>query len=102
MNDREVESCPTRACRQPGDHYGRAERALSLYSSGLGAHSGRHPEGFRACWNPIGTVSCRSPTANGPHVLVIRPSVWPAPPVSPPSPGANGEAGPRWLGLLGC
>ena len=29
-----------RALRQPGDHYGRAERALSLYSPGLGAHSG--------------------------------------------------------------
>ena len=102
VRDEEVESCPKRARHHPGDHYGRAERALSLYSPGLGAHSGRHLSGFRLCWNPSGTVSDRSPAANGLHVLIIRPSVRSAPLVSPQSPGANEETGPRWVGLLGC
>ena len=51
VREGEVESCPKRAHRQPDDHYGWVGRALSLYSSGLEAHSGRHlgvprPAGF--------------------------------------------------------
>ena len=91
----EVERCPKRAHRQPDDRYGRAGRALSLYSPGLGAHSGRHLGDSRACWTLSGSVSGHSPAVKGPHVLVIRPSVGPALPVSPPSPGANEETGPR-------
>ena len=94
VSDGEVESCPKRARHQPNDHYGRVGRALSLYSPGLGAHSGRHLWGPRACWTPSGFVSGLSPTVNGLHVLVIRPSVGPAPPVSPPFPSANGGIGP--------
>ena len=55
-----------------------------------------------ACWTLSGFIGGRSPVVNGPHVLVIRLSVGPAPPVSPPSPGASGGTGPRWVGLLGC
>ena len=40
VNDVEVESCTKKAHRQPDDRYGRARRALSLYSPGPGAHSG--------------------------------------------------------------
>ena len=98
----EVESCPKRARHQPDDHYGRAGRALSLYSPGLGAHSRRHLWGSRACWTLSGFVGDRSPSVNGPHVSVIRPSVGPASPVLPPSPGTSGGTGPRWVGLLGC
>ena len=101
VSDGEVESCPKRARHHLDDHYGRAGRALSLYSPGLGAHSGRHLRGSRACWTLIRFVGGRSPAVNGPHVLVIRPSVGPTPPVLPPSPGASGGTGPRWVGLLG-
>ena len=97
-----MESCLKRARHQPDDHYGRVGRALSLYSPGLGAHSGRHLGGSRACWTLSGSVGGRFPTANSPPVLVIWPSVGPAPPASPPSPGASGGTGPRWVGLLGC
>ena len=91
----EVESYPKRAHRQPDDRYGRAGRALSLSSPGPRAHSGQHLRDSRACWTPRESVSGRSPTVNGPHVLVIRPSVEPALPVSPPSPRASEETGPR-------
>ena len=97
-----MESCPKRTRHQPDDHYGQVGRALSLYSLGLGAHSGRHLWGSRACWTLSGFVSGNSPAVNGPYVLVIRPSVGPAPPVSPPFPGASGGIGPRWVDLLGC
>ena len=99
VSDGEVESCPKRARHQLDDHYGRA---LFLYSPGLRAHSGRHLGGSRACWTLSGFVGGRSLTVNGPHVLVIRPSVEPAPLVSPPSPGAIGGTGSRRVGLLGC
>ena len=102
VSDGEVESCPKRAHHQPDDHYGQAGRALSLYSPGLGAHSRRNLGGSRACWTLRGFIGGFSPVVNGPHVLIIRPSVGPAPPVSPPSPGASGVTGPRWVGLLGC
>ena len=41
-----MESCPKRARHQPDDHYGWVGWALSLYSPGLEAHSGRHLGGF--------------------------------------------------------
>ena len=97
-----MESCPKRARHQPDDHYSQVERALFLYSPGLGAHSRRHLWGSRACWTLSGFVSSRSFTVNGSHVLLIQPSVGPAPPVSPPFPSANGGTGPRWVDLLGC
>ena len=102
VSDGEVESCPKRARRQPDDHYGRVGRALSFYSPGLEAHSGRSLGGSRACWILSGFIGGRSPVVNGPPVLIIRPSVEPAPPVSPPSPGSSGGTSPRWVGLLGC
>ena len=101
VGDGEVESCPKRARHQPDDHYGRVGGALSLYSPGLGAHSGRHLRGSRACWTLSGFIGGCFPTANGQLVLVIRPSVGPAPPASPPSLGASGGTGSRWVGLLG-
>ena len=102
VRDGEVESCPKRARHQPDDHYGRGGRALSLYSLGLEARSGRHLGGSRACWTLSGFVGGRSLAVNGPHVFVIRQSVGPTPPVLPPSPGTSGGTGPRWVGLLGC
>ena len=95
VSDGEVESCPKRARHQPDDHYSRVGGALSLYSPGLGAHFGLHLGGCRACWTPIGFVGGRFPATNGPPVLVIRPSVEPAPPALPPSSDANGGTGPR-------
>ena len=102
MSDREEENCPKRARHQPDDHYGWVGRALSLYFPGLEAHSGRHLGGSWACWILSGFVGGRSLAINGPPILVTRPSVGPAPPVSPPSPSASGGTGPRWVGLLGC
>ena len=102
VSDVEVESCPKRARHQPDDHYGRVGGALSLYSPGLGAHSGRHLGGPRACWTLRGFVGGRFPAANGLPILIIRPSVGPAPPASPPFPSAGGGIGPRWVGLMGC
>ena len=102
VSDGEMESCPKRARHQPDDHYGWVGRALSFYLPGLGAHSERHLWGSRACWTLSGFVSGRSPVVNGPHVLVIRSSVGPTPPVLPPSPGASGETCPRLVDLLGC
>ena len=89
-----MESCPKRTLHQQGDHYGRVGRALFPYSLGLRVHSRRHLGGYGACWTPSGSVSGRSPVVSGSHVLVIRPFVWPAPPASPPSPGASEETGP--------
>ena len=97
-----MESYPKRTRHQHGDHYGRAGRALFPYSPRLRVHSGRHLGGYRVCWTPSRSVSGCSPTVNGSHILVIRPSVWPAPLVSPPSPSASEEIDPRWVGLLGC
>ena len=54
--------------------------------------------GCRACWSLGGSVSLRSPVVSDLHVHVIRPFVWPAPPASPPSPGASGETDLRWVG----
>ena len=102
VSDEEVESCVKRTHHRPNDHYDREERAPFPYSPRLELHAGRHPVGCRPCWSPSGSVSVLSPTVSGPHVLVIRSSVWPAPPASPPSPGANEEIGPRWVSLLGC
>ena len=96
-----MESCPKRARYQPDDHYGRVGGALSLYSPGLGAHSGRHLRGSWAYWTLSGFTNGRFPAANGPPILIIRPSVGPTPPASPPSPGTSGGTGPRWVGLSG-
>ena len=102
VSDGEVESCLKRARHQPDDFYGRVGGALSLYSPRLGAHYGRRLGGSRACWTLSGLIGDRFPAVNGPPVLVTRPSVGPAPLVSPPSPGTSGGTGPRWVGLLGC
>ena len=102
VSDGEVESCPKRVRHQPDDHYGRVGGVISLYSPGLGAHFGQHLGGSRAYWILSGFVGGHFPTKNGSLVLVIRPSVGPAPPVSSPSPGASGGTGLRWVGLLGC
>ena len=101
VSNGEVESCPKRARHQPDDHYGRVGGALSLYSPGLGAHFGRHLGGSLACWTLSGFVGCHFPAANGPPVLVIRPSIGPTPPASPLSPSASGGIDPRRVGLLG-
>ena len=102
MSDGEAKSYPKRTRHQPGDHYGRAGRALFPYSPGIRVYSGRHLGGYWACWTPSGFVSGRSPIVSGPHVLVIQPFVWPTPPSSSPSPSASEETGPRWVDLLGC
>ena len=102
VSDGEVEICLKRPHHQPDDHYDWVGGALSLYSPRLGAHSGRHLGGSRACWTLSGFVGGHFPAANGPPVLVIRPSVGHAPPTSPPSPSASRGTGPRWVGLLGC
>ena len=102
VSDGEVESCLKRACHQPDDFYGRVRGALSFYLPRLGAHYGRRLGGSRACWTLNGLVGGHSPAVKGPPVLVTRPSVGLAPPASPPSPGASGGTGPRWVGLLGC
>ena len=91
VSDREVESCLKITHHQPNDYYDPVGRVLFPYLSGLGVHVGRHLMGFRACWSLSGSVSVHSPVVSGSHVHVIRPSVWPAPPASPPSPGTSGE-----------
>ena len=99
VGDRDVERYSKRTRHEPGDHYVRAGRALFPYSPGLRVHSGRHLGGYRVSWTPSGSISGRSPAVNGPHVLIIRPSVLPASLVSP---GSSEETGPQWVGLLGC
>ena len=98
VSDGEVESCLKRTHHQPDDHYGRVGQALFPYSPSLGLHVGWHLMGFQACWSPSGSVSVRSPIVSGSRVHVIRPSVWPAPPTSPPSLVASGESDLRWVG----
>ena len=102
VSDGEVESCRKRARHQSDDHYGRVGGALSLYSPGLGAHSGSRLGGSRACWTLNGFVSDRSPTVNGLHALIVWPSVGPAPLILSPFPGVSEGTGPRWVDLLGC
>ena len=94
VSDGDVESCPKRARHQLDDHYGRVGGVLSLYSLRLGAHSRRHLGGSRAYWTLSGFLGGHFPTTNGPPVLVIRPSVGPAPLALPPSPGASGGTSP--------
>ena len=98
VSDGEVESCLKRTPHLPDDHYGQVGRALCPYFPGLGVQVGQHLMGFRPCWFPNGSVSVRSPVVSGSHVHVIRPSVWPAPLASPPSPDASGETDLRWVG----
>ena len=94
VSDKEVESCPKRAHHQSYDHYCRVGGALSLYFPGLGAHFGQHHGGSQACWALSGFVGGHLPASNCTPVLLIRPSIGPAPPTSPPSPGAKGGTGP--------
>ena len=84
------------------DRYGQVGWALCPYSSGLGVHAGELLVGSRASWSPNGSVSVRSLIISGSHAHVIRPSVWPAPLASPPSPNASGETDLQRVGLLGC
>ena len=89
-------------CHFPVDHYGQVGRALFPYLSGLGVHVGELLVGFRPNWSSNGSVSVHSLVVSGLHAQVIRPSVWPAPLASPPSPDANGETDLQWVGSLGC
>ena len=102
MNDGGVESYLKITRYLPVDHYGQIERALCFYLSRLGVHVGQLLVSFRLCWSPSGSVSVRSPAVRGLHAHVIRPSVWPAPLTSPPSPDSNGETNLQWVGSLGC
>ena len=86
----------------PVDHYGRVERALFPYSSGLGVHVGELLIGSRPGWSPNRSVSVCSLVVSHSHVHVIRPSVWLAPLPSPPSPDASGETDLQRVGSLGC
>ena len=52
----EVESCLKKSHHQPDDRYGLVGGALSPYLPELGAHSGRHLGGSRACWTLSGFV----------------------------------------------
>ena len=65
-------------------------------------HVGQLLVGFRPGWSPSRSVSVCSPAISGLHARVIRPSVWPAPLASPPSPDASGETDLQWVGSLGC
>ena len=89
-------------CHLPVDHYGQVGRALFPYLSGLGVHVGEHLVGFRPDWSPNGSVSVHSLAVSGSHAHVIRPSVWPAPLASPPSPDASGETDLQRVGSLSC
>ena len=102
VNDGGVESYLKITFHLPMDHYGQVGRALCPYLSGLRVHVGQLLMGFRPCWSPSGSVSVRSPTVSGSHAHVIRPSVWPAPLASPPSPDASGETDLQWVSSLGC
>ena len=75
--------------------------SLPLFT-GLGVHVGELLVGSQPGWSPNGSVSVRSLAISGSHDHVIRPSVWPAPLASPPSPDASGETDLQRVGLLGC
>ena len=47
--------------------------------------------GFWPCLFPSGSVGVRSIVVIGSHAHVIRPSIWPAPPASPPYLDSGGE-----------
>ena len=76
---------------------GSIPAALSSYLASCSAHG---PAGLaRRSLSGLGSalsgfVGGHFPAAKGPPVLVTRPSVGPAPPASPPSPGISGGTGP--------
>ena len=80
---------------QSMDRYGQVERVLCPYSSGLGVHVGELLVGSRPGRSPDGSSSVRSLAISGSHAHVIRPSVWPTPLASPPSPDTNEETDPQ-------
>ena len=98
VSDRGVESYLKITRRPPVDRYGQVRRALYPYSSEFGVHAGALLVGSRPGWPPDGPVRVRSLAASDSHTHVTRPSVWPAPPTLPPSPVANGETDPQWVG----
>ena len=102
VNDEGVESYLKVTRHLPVDHYGQVKQDLCPYLSGLGVHVGQLLVCFRLCWSPSGSVSVRSPAVSGLHAHAIRPFVWPAPLVSPPSPDAIRETDLQWVGSLGC
>ena len=102
VNDEGVESYRKITRHLLADHYGQVGRALCPYSSGLGVHVRQLLMGFRPDWSPSGSVSVCSLVVSGSHAHVIRPSVWPAPLASPPSPDASEETDLQWVGSLGC
>ena len=93
-----MESCLKKTRHLPDDHYGQVGRALYPYLPGLGVQVRQPLAGFRPCRSPGGSVSVRSLAASGSPAHVTRPSVWPAPPASPPSLVANRETGPQRVG----
>ena len=102
VGDREVESYLKITRHLPVDHYGQVGRALCPYSSKLGVHVGELLVGSRPDWSPNRSVSVRSLAVSSLHAHVIRPSVWPAPLTSPPSPDAIGETDLQLVSSLGC
>ena len=98
VNDEGVESYLKTTHHLPVDRYGQVRRDLCPFSSELGVHVGELLIGSWPGWSPNGFVSIRSLAVSGSHAHVTRPSVWPAPLASPPSPDANGETDPQRVG----
>ena len=86
VSDEGVESYLITTSHPLVDRYGQVGRALCPYSSGLGVHAGELLEGSQPGRSPNGSVSVRSLAVSSSHAHVIRPSVWPTPLASPPSP----------------
>ena len=80
------------------DRYGHVRQALYPYSSGLGVHARELLVGSRPGWSLNGSASVHTLAVTSSHVHIIRPSVWPAPLASPPSPDASGETDPQRVG----
>ena len=98
VSDGGVESY-LKTTRHPSvDRDGQVGRALCSYSFGLGVHAGELLVGSRPGWSPDGSASVRSLALSGSYAHVIRPSVWPTPLASPPSPDASGETDPQRAG----
>ena len=98
VNDGGVENYLKTTRHLPVDRYGQVGRALCPCSSGLGVHAGELLVGSWPNWSPNGSVSIRSLVVSGSHAHITRPSIWPAPLASPPSPDANGETDPQRVG----
>ena len=102
VSDRGVESYLKTTRLPPVDRYGQVGRVLCPYSSGFGVYVGELLVGSRPGWSLNESASVRSIAVSGSHDHVIRPSVWPAPLASPPSPDSSGEINPQRVGYLGC